>query len=41
MDTVVQPCDGKRSASSVGIIESEGSQSKIARSELDVSTSNV
>ena len=43
MDTVVQPCDGKRSASSAGIVDSEGTQSaaKIARFELDVSTSNA
>ena len=43
MDTVVQPCDGKRSASSAGIIDSEGTQSaaKIAIFELDVSTSNA
>ena len=43
MDTVVQPCDGKRSASSAGIIDSEGTKSaaKIARFELDVSTSNA
>ena len=41
--SVVQPCNGKRSASSVGIIKSEGSQSaaKIVRLELDVSTSNT
>ena len=43
MGTVVQSCDGKRSASSAGIIESESFQSaaKIARFELDVSTSNA
>ena len=43
MDTVVQPCDGKRSASSAGIIDSEGTKSaaKIARFQLDVSTSNA
>ena len=42
-DTVVQSCDGKRSASSSGIIHSEGTQSaaKIAKFELDVSTSNI
>ena len=42
--TVVQPCHRKRRASSAGIIERErGSQraAKIARFELDVSTSNV
>ena len=43
MDSVVQPCDGKRSASSADILDSEGTQSaaKIARFELDVSTSNA
>ena len=43
MDTVVQPCDGKRRARSAGIIDSEGTQSaaNIARYELDVSTSNA
>ena len=43
VDAVVQPCDGKWNANSAGIIESEGSQSavKIARFELDVTTSNV
>ena len=36
VDTVVQPCDGKVSASSAGTIESESSQSaaKIAIFEL-------
>lgn len=40
---VFQPYDGKRSRSSAGIIESEDSQSaaKIARFELDVTTSNA
>ena len=42
MNRVVQPCDGKRSASSANIIETEGSQSaaKIVRFKLDVYTSN-
>ena len=43
METVVQPYDGKRSASSTGIIDSEDTQiaAKIARFDLDVSTSNA
>ena len=42
MNRVVQPCDGKRSANSANIIETEGSQSaaKIVRFKLEVYSSN-